>query len=765
VSRLGLIWFGVVVCVLAPGSVRADRYDDANRQLLDTEERVRSMVAVFRDDIASDPHAAERRVLDAELLFNLKNYTEAATICLDVIEKYPDSRSGLDALLLLGESLYREQDFIAARRYLERAVQKNTKSRKEQAALMRIVEIALQTNDLGNVDQYLARLDGLSEELLVPEVPYVRGKFSYFQGKFDKALAVFAAISPGSPYYLRSRYFIGTIHVKKENLKEAIRAFQAVQKLGARTEDEQEIRHLASMALGRAYYESSQFDKARGAYQSVPRQSKHYADALYELTWTSIKADDFTVAQRSLDLMLLKDSDSPRAPELRILLGNLHLRLSNFYLADESFTKLRNEFEPLHLESKGKLAESQADPRYFDRLLAGDLEQFDISLFVPSNALRWLRAEPDVAQMLVLAGEVGELQRDISAADDTLGRLDRAVHDAGKVGIFPDLASVRVSSTEVLNQLVELRRAFVALAHKLVSGALDEKDKAALNRVSQERAILEQQVQSLPTTAEGLRIRADNAKGALGKLDEIASELNVEIQSSIAQLVAIERYFIHSKAEQNIKADDLVQPVKDLREAIAQTQGALDVVRTQLEDAHRAFGAAGAAAASERRVAVNLAALFAREQEVLRRGRSRLSAGDQAELDRVERVMRRIDPLQATLLEFDGRVDATAERRLVTIRTSITAEKASLEAAKQALTGVMSQSHAVGGGLAQVMLSKVTERFYDIVVQADVGAVDISWGLKDEKTQTLTSLIKQQKQELQAVQEDFRDVLSKGAKE
>jgi hypothetical protein len=32
-------------------------------------------------------------VLDAELLFNLKNYREAATLLLDVVDKYPNSRT------------------------------------------------------------------------------------------------------------------------------------------------------------------------------------------------------------------------------------------------------------------------------------------------------------------------------------------------------------------------------------------------------------------------------------------------------------------------------------------------------------------------------------------------------------------------------------------------------------------------------------------------------------------------------------------------
>ena len=95
---------------------------------------------------------ADRRVLDAQVLYSLKNYEEAATILLDVVEKYPNTRAHDDALLLLGESLFQARDFYSARHYLQEAVAKNTGSKPEQQALQRLVEISLRTGDFDNVD-------------------------------------------------------------------------------------------------------------------------------------------------------------------------------------------------------------------------------------------------------------------------------------------------------------------------------------------------------------------------------------------------------------------------------------------------------------------------------------------------------------------------------------------------------------------------------------------------------------------------------------
>ncbi len=752
----------LVALVLAAGGAApaaADRYDDANRKLFDLEERVRAIAGEFRDAPAVDSSAADRRVLDAELLYNLKNYSEAATICLDVIEKYPNSRAYDDALVLLGESLYQDRDLVSARKYLTMAIKKNTGSRREQAALQRLVEIALKTNDLDNVDEYLGRLERIPPDRLEPSVPYVRGKYHYFRGKLDEATAILSGIPPSNPYYLQSRYFLGTVQVKKGDVASAASAFDAVLRVQPRNDDDKEIQDLARMAIGRVLHDRGQFDKAKEAYGSVPRQSKHFFDAMYELTWTAIKAKDFVGAYRSLDLMLLQNPDSPQAPELKILRGNLHLRLMNFYLASESFTQTRDEFDPIHKQVLGRLEQSKNDPKYFEALLGKGLEKFDIALFVPVVAVKWVRAEPDVARMLTLADDLGGLQRDVRDSEQALVRIERAVGGAGKVGIFPDLAAARTKSTEVLNQTIDIRRGFARRMRELIAGSLGPEDKAALDQVGSERAALEQELQALPLTADGLRKRELDAKGQLGKRAAEVSELNVQLQAMEAELVAIEQYFIRSRADQKIRPEDLEQPVKDLRAGLEEVRAVLERTRTEITETAREFGAAGAAADGERNATVRLGDLLKREHEIFQRARGRLGGGDQREFDKISGILTRADGVQTRLGDIDARVDAAAERRLGAIRERIAAEKGEIAAVTQKLGGVLSESQSVGGGLAQVMLAKVTDRFYDLVVQSDVGLVDVSWGLKDQKTTTLSKLINQQKLELKSVDEDFKSLL------
>ena len=70
----------------------------------------------------------------------------------------------------------------------------------------------------------------------------------------------------------------------------------------------------------------------------------------------------------------------------------------------------------------------------------------------------------------------------------------------------------------------------------------------------------------------------------------------------------------------------------------------------------------------------------------------------------------------------------------------------------------MDESKSMGGGLAQAMFTKVADKFYDLVVSSDVGIIDVSWGLKDQKTQAVTRLTNQKSLEMKALDEDFRKV-------
>jgi tetratricopeptide (TPR) repeat protein len=761
IARLavGLTATLAVAMTLGSGAARADEVDDYTRKLIDLDQRVHVMALEFKDTPPSSPDLADRRVLDAQVLFSLKNYEEAATILLDVVEKYPNSRAYDDAIYLLGESLFQARDYYSSRHYFEMAVRKKSNSKSEQQSLQRLVEIALRTGDYDKVDEYLERLQLVPAQVLEPSVPYVRGKYLYFRGRLPEAAAVFGSLAPTNPYYFQARYFLGTVLVRNGDLANASMAFDALLKLQPPDEAAREIQDLSRLALGRILYERSQFDRAIQAYQAVSRHSPHWADAFYELAWTYIKAKNWKDAYRALDLLLLKVPDTKDAPELRLLMGNLNLRMNNFYMASDAFSKTRDEFEPLHRQLQGVIVKSQQDPSYFDNLVGKSLERFDIAVFIPATAAKWVKADPDVNRMLTLASDVGELQRALKDSEQLVVKLERAVQTTGKVGIFPDLAAARTKSVEIMNQLVEARQRFVRQIRALLQSSLSPDERRQLDHIAVERDSIERQLQNLPLTQEAIKARERDMKEKYRELDGRGSELYVEIQSLDAQLVAIEQYYRTSRAEQKIRPEDIQGPVKDLRGAVDELRAMHDRLRDEIAEASRESSTAGAAGEQERQATSRLGDLLRQEQEIQNRAKYRLPGDAQRQMERMSGVLSRADAVDRQLREFDKRVDTQADARLEKVRGYLATEKEELHKAGEKLGLVLTESQSLGGGLAQAMFTRVADRFYDLVVRSDVGIIDVAWGLKDQKTQAVTKLTNQKNLEIKALDEDFKKIL------
>jgi tetratricopeptide (TPR) repeat protein len=755
---LGVSFWGLGL-VAAPGTARADDIDQWAAKLIDMDQRAGSMIYEIKDQPQASPDLADRRVIDAQVLFNLKNYEEAATILLDVVDKFPGTRSYDDAVYLLGESLYQAHDFHSARSFLEKAIAKNTGSKAEMQALQRLVEIALWTGDFEHVNDYLARLQSVPLANLPASVPYVRGKYYYFTGKLDDAMNAFNAIGPTNPYYLQSRYFEATIQVKRGDLAGASITYDSIVKSQAPDDAGKEIQDLARMAIARILYERSQFDKAIEAYASVSRQSKYFADALQEQAWTFIKAKEWQKAYRALDLLLLANPETTDAPHLRLLMGNLNLRMTNFFLASDAFGKVRDEFEPVHRQLQQVIVKAQADPSYFDGLVGKSLDKFDIASFVPPAAARWVRAEPDVMRMTALANNVGEMQRDLADSQKLVERIDKAMSGSGRAGIFPDLASARTKSIEMLNASVDIRQKLAGKMRKIIDPILTPEERKQLDTIAMQRDGYQRLLTNAPTTDADVKAHEAAMRAGYGDLDKQASELNVEIQSLDAQLVAIDNYYRSSRSEQKIRPEDIQGPIHDLRAAVEELHGLHDRIREEIADASREATTAGTAGQAERETAQKLDELLRQESQVTDAAKMRLSSSDRVQADRIGGLMEKCDSIQSKLNTFDKKVDEQVDARLVTVRKYLNAEKDELAAATGKLGSIVDDSKGLGGGLAQAMLSKVADKFYDLVVRSDVGIIDVAWGLKDQKTTAVNKLTNQKNLEMKALDEDFRKVL------
>jgi hypothetical protein len=196
-----------------------------------------------------------------------------------------------------------------------------------------------------------------------------------------------------------------------------------------------------------------------------------------------------------------------------------------------------------------------------------------------------------------------------------------------------------------------------------------------------------------------------------------------------------------------------------MRATIEELRGSHEKLREAIADARRDATAAGGIGEVERETTKKLSETLQKELAIEKPAIARLTGSDRLAVERMIDLLGRCDAIEGQLRGFDQRVDAQVAARLEIVNRYLAAGKEELVAASEKLGSIMEQSKTMGGGLAQAMFTKVADKFYDLVVRSDVGIIDVSWGLKDQKTSAVTRLTNQKNLELKALDEDFRRVL------
>ncbi|HEX6837978.1 MAG TPA: tetratricopeptide repeat protein, partial [Polyangia bacterium] len=230
-----------------PSLAHADEIDNLGGKVIELDQKISDLDAKLKPPMPPGPEIADRRLIDAQVLYELKNYEAASIILFDVVDKYPNSPAYPEALYYLADSLFLKRDYLSSRRFFEKIVEQGPANPRYQESLQRLIDLALHTSDYSPVDGYIEKLNAMPAAKQLPSVPYVEGKYFFFRQQYDKALATLKQIGPDHIYYFHALYFVGAANVGMggEHLADAIQAFATILKTPAKTDSQKRITELA----------------------------------------------------------------------------------------------------------------------------------------------------------------------------------------------------------------------------------------------------------------------------------------------------------------------------------------------------------------------------------------------------------------------------------------------------------------------------------------------------------------------------------------
>jgi TolA-binding protein len=751
-------------------SVHAEDAHTLDSQIRDLELATQRVAAepLRRQDLQSPTHV-EERLTDGELFFRLKDYVRASIILTDVVDNYPTHSAVPDALFLLGESLYSAGDLLGARTRLRQLIAKADQAAYRpyaSKALGRLIEIAIQTRDFDGVEGYFERLSQLPPQEVAAATSYFRAKYLYNKAvaaedvtragsdldtsgvdtvSLSQARTAFEAVVESSPYFPQARYFVGVTYTLERKYPQAIASFQSVLKSPASTPEHQDIVELTYLALGRLFYESDQLEQAVDAYQSVPRTSKFFDTALYEIAWVYIREGDSTRAERALEVLTIASPESRYIADGSLLRGNLLLRNGQLEPAAEVFQKASITYGPVR-DKLDKVIAEHADTRgYFRDLVKENFDVFDPSTILPAEAVGFAEEEPDMKRALHVLGDLAQARDLVADTGLLIRRLGDAISAPNPVAVFPDLRRLRERTTAIRNRSALTRRGLFAIAESESGNVRGE-----ASDLRDERRRLEASLNALPTTDDDFTTRSEELAGGFRNLSKQLSELEVQLLGMDARITATDRFLQDTQdARQNpVGVAAMESELSGQRAAVEGFRDQVGELKLAIESAQLSAGVGDPRFQRDD-------TLRNRYNELVERERGLLGVRD----GKLDSLFARVAAIDTTVGARDAQIDAAVSDRVTEMRGALATETTNVEGYRGQLAQLEADAEDVVGGVTYNNFLAVKQRFYELVLRADVGTIDVSWADREEHRMRVEILTRERAREIQALDDEFQEIM------
>ena len=709
----------------------------------------------------------DERFTDAEILFLLNDYQRASLVLLDLVDKkYRSEPRYRDAIYYLAEAQYQTGNDLAARDFFRRLIEGGEKDRLDQA-VRRLIEIGDRTQRWEGLDTYVSTLR--SQGRLPASIAYIQAKSLLRQGKYDDVLAMVGDMPSAHRMYVKARYLVAVATLQLGRLEESLKLFKELATASDRFDHAAEIRDLAALNSARIYLELGRLTEAADAYQQIERRSDHFEEALFETTWSYVRAaaaakndvvreSEYERALNALEIMLLSEAETTLAPEARLLLGNILLRLGRFEEATLAFDKVVRTYQPVRDELQ-RMASAVEDPsEYYDEIASRGQHGDGL---LPPLALQWAAEQGTLKRALGVVDNLDQGDSWIEESTVILNKLLAVLNSQQRDQFFPRLREAQAQRREFSNALVGYTQRLIAVERSIVRSQLDKNQRDELKKILAQRAQVEPSYLALPRDQADYEAQRSGVERQLARLEKQNYQLRWAVEELKRTQSEIRKWLLANPDALGSEEEKGFRGRLDRQEAEID---ALEKIRIDIQaeiDREKAVSSTITEAQSrEDAIRRDYEATLEREESLLRSAQGLVDADDRVFLSEVIELQERVSSYQVELASFEERMDALVKSKSTDIKAQLLREQGLLTAHGNDIRRIRSDAKRVVGEIAHGSLEEVEEKFKRIVLRGDVGIVDVAWALKEEKTSDISKWVEEQRRELQTLESEFNDVLS-----
>lgn len=286
----------------------------------------------------------------------------------DKYEKYPEYQF---AKYYLAVSMYDMGVRYGSLLYFVDILEKEPLLPHTHECLRRAVEIAQELKD----DELILYIASKITTDKVPlslreEFRYYIAKSLYQLGRYDQAINLLNGITYKNRMYLAAQYLVGSSQIQQNKMDDSIESFRKISAMKSPVAyyDEDRIKQIANLALGRTFYEKQNFPLSILYYKKVKRDSEFFPTALYEASWGLFKLNKYNET-----LSVLHSLHSPFIEQVYytksyLLKAAVYIDMCNYGEAVRTLSSVEKNFISL-AKQIDMLARTSRSPQEYYRVL------------------------------------------------------------------------------------------------------------------------------------------------------------------------------------------------------------------------------------------------------------------------------------------------------------------------------------------------------------------------------------------------------------
>lgn len=729
--------------------------------------RLATLVAKYSDDAVLDSaRSFADRFTDAEILFLLEDNVRASLVLFDLVDDRGAKRHPLypKVLYYLAEAQFQMNNDLAAADFFRAVVRR--RDPEMRTAVQRLIQISDRREQWDGLDAQISQLRAENGQL-PPAIAYLLAKSLLRQDRAEDVPSVVDEIPAQHKLRPKARYLVGVAATQRGDLREAVRVFDALRTVPESAEDARRIQELAAINKARLLFELGRVAESLDAYQNVSRDSPLFEEALYEVSWTHVgaasqadtredKLKAYEKALKSLEILLLSEQETTLAPEARLLLGNILLRLQRFDDATGAFDEVVARYAPVQQELLRMTEEVSEPAAYYEQVAARRREGGGL---LPPLAVRWAAQEQGLNDAVGVVGALDQGASWLEEIDSLLAKLSAMLQSEQRAQLFPQLHEAQVERLELANQVLGLNQRLLAVERDILADALAEGASSELEAILAERAALEPEFEKLPKSREEYEGRLNAMQRDMNDLKRRAFRLGWEVEEQRRSVAALQQWIADNPDALSRREN------REFRELLARQEAEVSSLETLRKDVEEEIGretsllTVGTEYAREQEVRRRYLETLERERAILEAAAEDVDEDDRAVLLGVTKAREVLTRYHADLESFRVRLAELVSLKASEITALLLREEGLAKVHREQVDAIRNEARAVVGGVAYASLREVERKFSQIVLRGDVGILDVAWAVKEKNTQAINRWVDEQQRELQLLDNEYRKIL------